>query len=230
MKKVIMSVLKYELYKIPSSAVLMFHHVSASPEIKMSGCLLETEKFCRVIESFSNFAPLCEVLEKPRQMKIAITFDDGLADLYTIAYPYLKKHGVPFTAFIITDFLDKPGYITTAQLKEMAEDTLVTIGSHGITHEILPALAAEEKKRELCESKRVLESIIGKPVEIFAYSHGQYDKEGLENARIYKYCMSTAGYPLNFITGHDRLRQPRFNFDEQSFDVSYEKVRKIFGR
>ena len=112
----------------------------------------------------------------------------------------------------------------------MAEDTLVTIGSHGITHEILPALAAEEKKRELCESKRVLESIIGKPVEIFAYSHGQYDKEGLENARIYKYCMSTAGYPLNFITGHDRLRQPRFNFDEQSFDVSYEKVRKIFGR
>ena len=112
----------------------------------------------------------------------------------------------------------------------MAEDTLVTIGSHGITHEILPALAAEEKKRELCESKRVLESIIGKPVEIFAYSHGQYDKESLENARIYKYCMSTAGYPLNFITGHDRLRQPRFNFDEQSFDVSYEKVRKIFGR
>lgn len=35
-----------------------------------------------------------------------ITFDDGYADMYVHAYPFLKKKGIPFTLFLITSSLD----------------------------------------------------------------------------------------------------------------------------
>jgi len=37
---------------------------------------------------------------------VAITFDDGYADNESVALPILKRHGLPATFFIATDFLD----------------------------------------------------------------------------------------------------------------------------
>lgn len=215
---------------IPSSAVLMFHHVDNEPEIRKSGCLLNTKLFYEIINSHDNYSSLSEVIAHPGKQKITITFDDGLEDLYLIAYPYLKSKGIPFTAFIITDFLDTPGYITTEQLKALANDSLVTIGSHGITHEILPKLSSKDKMHELIDSQKLLADLIGKSVDVYAYSHGQYDKESLEYAKTYTYCMSVAGFPLNFITKRNRLLIPRFNVEDSTFEVVNERLKKIFGR
>jgi len=209
---------KKAVFSLPSSYVLMFHHVTSTPEIKCSGCLLDTDKFYKQIDLYKNYDHLKNVIAKPGMRKTAVTFDDGLEDLYTIAYPYLKAKGFPFTAFIVTDFLDKPGYITTNHLIEMSKDKLVTIGSHGITHRILPQLSAEEQQIEIQESKKILEDIINKEVFCFAYSHGQFNKDSLRYASIYDYCMSVAGYPLNFITKRNRLLIPRYNLENATVD------------
>jgi peptidoglycan/xylan/chitin deacetylase (PgdA/CDA1 family) len=43
---------------------------------------------------------------KTNKKFVAFTFDDGYKDNFTIAFPILKKHGIPFTIYITTNFPD----------------------------------------------------------------------------------------------------------------------------
>lgn len=204
----------------------MFHHVSNKPAVKQSNCLLDENKFYEVINSFKRWDTVYNVLKKPTKKRFAITFDDGLIDVYEIAYPFLKSKNIPFTIFVITDFLDTEGYITTEQLKELASDELVTIGSHGLSHEILPSLTKTEIINEFNNSKKILEDIIKKEVDIFAYSHGQYNKETIKLSKSYRYVMSVINRPLNFITKNKNLI-PRIRIDNEVFDMNINLLNRL---
>lgn len=220
-------VIRFLLNRLPSSYIFMFHHVTDCPKIEKSKCKLSWGYFVSLMEEYcGKVAPLSEVMAKPSRKKIAVTFDDGLEDVYTIAYPFLKSKGIPFTIFVITDFLNQPGYLTTAQLLELASDELVTIGSHGVTHKIFPLLNSAEKEQELRESKNVLFHLIGKEINFFAYSHGQYDKETLKLvSRYYKYALSTISLPLNCLSKRRKLI-PRVNFDNCSYIMNNQKIKE----
>ncbi len=206
----------------------MIHHVSSAPEVKRSGCLLETEKFYHIIEVYKeNVIPLKELVAKREPKKIAITFDDGLADVYTIAYPFLKERNLPFTIFVVSDFIGKSGYLTKEQLMKMSQDPLITIGAHGVTHEILTKLDEEHRRIEIVESKKLLEEIIGKEVSDFAYSHGAYDSNCLELMKVYKRGYTAFSRPYNTFIRNPYLI-PRFNLDNACFKQNQKILEKKF--
>lgn len=215
---------------IPSSAILMFHHITSSPKIKRSECMLNTSGFYNFIQCFNNYSSLGSVIAHPQLKKIAITFDDGLEDLCSIAYPYLKEKGIPFTAFIAVDFLDKPGYISTKQLLELSRDKMVTIGSHGISHASLPNLSTEEKYREIVKSKEVLSEIIGRPIDYFAYSHGLYDDECIKFASAYQNGFTVYNRPINHIIKYQKYILPRYNVENPNYITVLDNVNKLFRR
>jgi peptidoglycan/xylan/chitin deacetylase (PgdA/CDA1 family) len=51
-----------------------------------------------------------------RRPSIAITFDDGYLDNYTLAYPFLKKHGVPGTIYLATSLIGTTDRTWTDQI------------------------------------------------------------------------------------------------------------------
>lgn len=223
--------LKEIYWRLPASAILMFHHVTDRPSVQKSGCVLAESDFYRVIDRYEAYASLKDVVARPSARRLAVTFDDGLEDLYAIAYPYLKRKKIPFTAFIVTEFLDTEGYISTEQLKTMAEDELVTIGSHGLTHKVFPELTLEEKENELRKSRQILEDLIGRPVDVFAYSHGQYDQETLDlTAKYYELAASVRGFSLNFFNVKKRTILPRLDVEDCTLERVVPKIDKIARR
>ena len=165
------SFLRKCLYLCPSSYCLMFHHIDDGKIMKKSSCVLSIEKFIDILDSGIEFISVDEYVSFSGKTinKCVITFDDGLKDVYTVAYPELKKRQIPFTIFVIVDYLDTEGYITTEELIELSKDPLVSIGAHGMTHDVLTGLSIEKQKYEMFSSKKYLEEIIGKKVDFFAF-------------------------------------------------------------
>lgn len=57
-----------------------------------------------------SLSTLCRLLlageEVPRNA-VVITIDDGYADFYRVAFPIIRKYGVPATVYVVSDFVDR---------------------------------------------------------------------------------------------------------------------------
>lgn len=102
----------YHRYVVPNQAtIIMYHGITVQPLPFLDWCFVEEAEFSRQISYLAqNFeiVPLSEIL-KPRrptgQPKAALTFDDGFASNYHIAYPLLKRLGLPFTIYLVSDLI-----------------------------------------------------------------------------------------------------------------------------
>jgi len=107
---------------------------------------------------------------------VVITFDDGYADLFTTAYPILAKHRFKAVAYIVSGFVGRPGYVTSEQVVELDHNG-IQIASHTVDHANLARSSAGTTMRELVDSKRWLEQLVGHPVVDFAYPSGQFNAQ-----------------------------------------------------
>ncbi len=65
------------------------------------------------------------------------------------------------------------------------DPSIVTIGSHSMTHPILPGLSAAEIEAELRDSRRMIEAKLARPAEFFSYPNDDVDELTLACARRY---------------------------------------------
>lgn len=112
---------------------------------------------------------------------VIISFDDGWENQYTYALPLLLKYGFTATFFIPTEIIGHRHLLSWAEIKELDRAGMV-IGSHTETHPFLNKIPDEQLKKEVMESKKILEDGLGKPVYDFAYPYGKYDDRVIQVA------------------------------------------------
>ncbi len=182
-------------FKLP---ILMYHYVEIAPASStLPGLYLDPKIFSEQLATLqkNNYQSLFvseaarELKQniKPEGNKIVLTFDDGYEDFYTAVFPLLKQYNYKATLYVIINALDTKGYLTRAQVRELAASGLVEIGSHTFNHPDLRKLKAKDIKFEIDDSKKILAQISGQPVLSFAYPYGYYEADFFP-------LLSTAGY------------------------------------
>lgn len=109
---------------------------------------------------------------------VMITFDDSRSDQFTTALPELNKHGFKAVFFIMTVALNKPGYMSREQVKQLADEQHA-IGSHTYDHKNVKTYTPDDWVEQVQKPSQQLQSITGKPVEYFAYPFGLWNKEAI---------------------------------------------------
>ena len=154
-----------------------------------------------VIASFRRGAPL-----PPNAL--LITFDDGYLDNLTNAAPVLARPGYPAVVFASAGLVgsgrpmphDEQLQVENPLLDweglEAIEQLGVRVESHGVDHIALSRLPADEAKRQIVESRRILEQRLGRPVEAYAFVKGSRTHQGPEHAAM----LAAAGYQVAFTT------------------------------
>ena len=54
--------------------------------------------------------------------RYVLSFDDAFAGVYDIARPLLKEKKLKYYIFICNEYIDKAGYLSREQIKELAKD------------------------------------------------------------------------------------------------------------
>ncbi|MCL2024290.1 MAG: polysaccharide deacetylase family protein [Coriobacteriia bacterium] len=103
---------------------------------------------------------------------LALTFDDGYADMSTVIAPILTRRELPATFFVATSFIGADEGLTVNQLTNLANNPLIEIGGHTRTHPHLSQLTSRQQYEEIAGNKSDLEALIGGPLVSFAYPYG----------------------------------------------------------
>ncbi|MBN1210978.1 MAG: polysaccharide deacetylase family protein [candidate division Zixibacteria bacterium] len=113
----------------------------------------------------------------------------------------------------IKEFLNWRLMLNWTEINEMKD--LVEIGSHGCSHHIMTFLEPEVIKKELTESKKILEEKTGRPITLFAYPNGDYNDDIKEKVRDagYRAAICTTGTD-NTDDQHDLFAIKRLNVHE----------------
>ena len=191
-------------YRLP---ILMYHSISQPSDAK-DKLTVSPKAFARQMEYLRdkgyNVITLKEAVsyigerKRPPKKTVAITIDDGYENNYVSAYPVLKRYGMPATIFVITGRIGDEGFMTWDEIRELSNSGIIDIESHTKFHKWLTGLDDETLKVELEDSKRILESRLGKEVPFVCYPMGGYDERVASAAR-------AAGYKAAFGTKRRRI-------------------------
>ncbi|HEV7645319.1 MAG TPA: polysaccharide deacetylase family protein [Pyrinomonadaceae bacterium] len=195
--------------------VLLYHKIDhPTPDVKIRGAFTSPKRFAKQMSYlkkqgfiFHTAAELikhyCEHGEFPAR-GISVTFDDGWKDNFTHAFPVMRELGIKATIFLVASLIGKVSdqvtaegegpreHLSTENIVEMSEYG-IEFGSHSLTHLLLNEASVEEIEKEVRESKSLIENLVQKPCETFAYPAGFFTEEA-------KKTVSDAGYNAAFTT------------------------------
>jgi peptidoglycan/xylan/chitin deacetylase (PgdA/CDA1 family) len=173
------------------AAVVVFHRVDDRyPDNPITLSTGTFQAYCRFFARFFDVVPfgsLVSMLEQqaPLRGQLAITFDDGYRDNFTVAAPILEQFGLPACFFVTTGFIASTQTPWWDREADVASEWMTwedvqalkrrgfEIGAHTVTHADLGVTEGEAARREIEDSKSALEARLDGPVPFFAYPYGR---------------------------------------------------------
>lgn len=167
--------------------ILMYHSINPVSDAGMKALIVSPEVFERQVRFLKthkyNVIPLEELAALIKEKNkippktLAITLDDGYRDNYTYAFPILKKYHIPAKIFIIVQEVGRPDRLSWSEIKEMLVSGVITFGSHTLSPEPLVNIKSQaERKRQIFDSKKVLQEKLGVSINSFSYPEGLFDQ------------------------------------------------------
>jgi peptidoglycan/xylan/chitin deacetylase (PgdA/CDA1 family) len=207
----------------PKRARILAYHSIGTPEWEVNDVSprhFESHLQMAVDDGW-NFATPAQVLARPEEQLLALTFDDGCTSVLDHAAPVLRHHGIPSTMFVVTGWADgghEEGYDHVLDWHGLValQDQGMTLASHSVTHRDFGKLRPDEARRELEVSRERMVRMLDVDTDEFAIPFGQSknwtDAATLEAKRagystVYAQSVETrpAGtVPRTFITAIDR--------------------------
>lgn len=103
---------------------------------------------------------------------VLLTFDDGKDNQPQTAFAELTARGMTGVFYVMTVVLNKKGWVSATQLREVADAGHV-IGSHTYDHQRTPDLTTPEQwAAQYVKSRAKLQELSGQAVESLAYPYG----------------------------------------------------------
>ena len=174
-----------------SAPVLLYHHVSTDTPASTSVTPQTFSEHMAYIAKNHTVLPLSQIVDATRDNKslpedaLAITFDDGYANILENAHPILQKHGFPYTVFINPETIDaRADQLTWQQVKDMSEEG-VTFANHTLDHLHMLNRKSEESDEDWLkrvwqnveQAQQKLASHIDNPEQYLAYPFGEYNQQ-----------------------------------------------------
>lgn len=198
----------------PGECVILYYH--GVPEQQADSFAAQMQALVEVAQPIP--ASYEGPLEAGRRY-VMVTFDDGFRSVVEHALPVLEKRNIPAAIFVPTGFLGRPpswgrysnahasgeSVLSESELRRLAANPLVEIGSHTVHHVSLQGRPEPEVRGELLESRRSLQEILTREVFLFSFPHGASDPLHMAWAR-------EAGYRRVFTICPERVtsRMDRF--------------------
>jgi peptidoglycan/xylan/chitin deacetylase (PgdA/CDA1 family) len=147
----------------------------------------------QIVARGHSFASVGETIENNKPTAIAVTFDDGYAQLGDTLPDLVQRFGLRPTVFIPTDYLGRENswdyssvfrrtrHLDAAAIRELAAIG-VEFGAHGHRHVDLTRCGERELLDELRRPKKMLEDILGTEVIGLSYPFGRTNRAVIEAA------------------------------------------------
>ena len=197
---------------MPPIPVLMYHQIGkpSAPGTNFRSLTVHPDSFARQMTWMKRlgYQGLCmrdlmPYLKGEKFGKVfGITFDDGYRNVFENALPVLKGLSFSATNYFVPHQFD--GSNVWDHSKNIPASPLMSreeildwakagqeVGSHTLDHVHLPEVSALEARRQIFESKAILENLVGMPVTAFCYPYGDYLPEHATMAREAGYVSAT---------------------------------------
>lgn len=151
---------------------------------------------------------------------VTVTVDDAYRSFREVILPLLETYQIPVTLYVPVKHIasynvwdsgrEKIEIMSWSEITELAKHPLVTIGSHGMTHNSLGKMDTAGLRYEIMESKIKLEEKLSVKINHFSFPFGQICDYNSEALRIlkkadYHSCCSTRFSNKNRIVDIFRL-------------------------